>query len=358
MSGMKLPVVYLLATALAIAACRGGDPDPVGVPDAGEVGDDAPDAVVVPPTIDAPLGADYCNATDPRTVPVIVDPTPEAGEAPYVDVLATATTSIDVSIYLMGYGGILDQLKAKAAAGVQVRVILDQYKRDTNQQYYDQLVAAGAQVKWSDPAFDYFHNKYFVVDGQAAVISTGNYSAHYSILLERNFAVTDRDPADVHDLAVLFAADWDGTTPDLDCTRMVVSPVNARERILAVIAGAHSTLDIESMQFADSEVRAAVAERVAAGVTVRALLADANWIDANASAATYLQGLGVPVKWIPHLHTKVLIADGTVAYVGSENFSYTSLHNNREVGVITVEPSSITPLTTTFTADWSSATDF
>src|SRR5258705_9960127 len=142
----------LLSLVVALAACRASaamptddSPDALDTADAG-----VPDAA---PVIDAPPGTDYCNATDPRTVPVDIAATPEAGEAPYVDVLAAATTSIDVSIYLMGRGGILDQLKAKAAAGIPVRVILDQYKRDTNQQYYDELVAAGAEAKWSDPAF-------------------------------------------------------------------------------------------------------------------------------------------------------------------------------------------------------------
>lgn len=310
------------------------------------------------PVTDAPPAADFCNATDPRTVPVEIVATPEAGEAPYTSVLATATTSIDVSIYLMGYGGILDLLQAKARAGVRVRVILDEGKRDTNGKYHDLLVAAGAEVRWSDPRFSYFHAKYFIVDGEVAVMSTGNYSKTFSIERERNFVATDRDPADVADLAALFEADWAGTTPALDCTRLVVSPVNARERILAVIAGARTTLDIESMQLADRGVRDAIRERVLAGVEVRALLADADWIDANASAAAFLQDLGVPVRWIPHLHTKMVVADGTVAYVGSENFSQTSLDKNREVGVIVVEDASVTPLVQTFAQDWAVGTVF
>ena len=170
-------------------------------------------------------------------------------------------------------------------------------------------------------AFDYFHNKFFVVDGKVAVMSTGNFSKSFSIDLERNFAAVDRDPADLADLSAIFAADWAGTPLVMPCTRMVVSPINARERILDVIDGAKHTLLIESMQFADTGVREAVKRRIEAGVEVRALLADASWIDANAAAATYLQGLGVIVKSIPHLHTKVLVADGEVAYVGSENFS-------------------------------------
>jgi phosphatidylserine/phosphatidylglycerophosphate/cardiolipin synthase-like enzyme len=315
------------------------------------------------PMIDQPMGTpdavattDYCNATDPRPDPVVVDPTPEASERPYVDALASAQHSIDLAVYLMGYGGILDTLEAKAKAGVRVRVILDQLKKSTNQKYFDRLVAAGAEVKWSDPAFSYFHAKYFVVDGVVAVMSTGNYSKDYSIDLERNFAITDRDLADVQDLGALFEADWTGTAPVMTCTRMVISPINARDRILAVIEGATTTLDIESMQFADGGVRDAVAARIAAGVTVRALLADPSWIDANAEAATWLKSKGVTVKSIPHLHTKAIVADGLRAYVGSENLSYTSLEKNREVGVVLVEDASIAPLRTTFDKDWASGT--
>ena len=330
-------------------ACAAHDtpPDPAGADAGGGDGGDPP----IP-------ADDFCSATDPRTRPVVVAATPEAGEAPYLEALSAAQTSIDVAIYLMGSGGILDQLEAKARAGVAVRVILDEHKIATNQKYFDRLIAAGAQAHWSSPQFDFFHNKFFVVDGKTAVMSTGNYSKSFSIELERNFVATDHDPADVADLVALFEADWTGQTPNLPCTRMVISPINARERILALIASATTTLQIESMQFADPGVRDAVRARIEAGVAVRALLADANWIGANAGAATFLKDLAVPVKHIPHLHTKVLIADGVAAYVGSENLSYTSLDNNREVGVVVVEPSSIAPLTTTFESDWAAGVDF
>ena len=145
-------------------------------------GDDSVPPDIDQPVVDAPPEIeDFCNATDPRTVPVEVVATPEAGEAPYTSVLATAQTSIDVEVYLMGYGGILDLLQDKARASVQVRVILDGGKKDTNQKYFDMLVAAGAEVKWSDPKFSFFHAKFFIVDGKTVVMSTGNYSKTFSI---------------------------------------------------------------------------------------------------------------------------------------------------------------------------------
>ncbi len=318
----------------------------------------APDGSTIEVEPDAPAAADFCSATDPRTVPVKILVTPEAGEQPYLDALASAQTSIDVQIYLMGYGGILDGLKTKAAAGVTVRVILDQSRKDTNQKYFDQLVAAGVEAKWSSPSFTYQHSKFLLIDNEVAVISTGNYSKTYSIERERNHIAIDRDPADLLDLAALFEADWNGTPLAMPCTRLVISPINARERIIDVIESAQSTLIIESMQFGDTEVREAVRQRVLAGVSVRVMLADANWIDANATAVTFLQGLGVAVKWMPHLHTKMIVADGKAGYVGSENLSWTSLNKNREVGVVVTEDTSVAPLVTTFEADWAVGTAF
>ena len=316
--------------------------------------DHEPDAMM-PDASDLP---DFCNATDPRPAPVSVAPTPEAGEQPYLDVLTTAQHSIDVEIYLMGYGGILDTLKAKAQSGVAVRIIFDLSKQPTNQKYADMLAAAGAQVKWSDPKFTYQHAKFIVVDGSAALVSTGNFSKDYSILLERNFVATDRDAADVADLVALFDADWQGVTAQMACTRMIISPINSRTRILDLITSATSTLTIESMELADYAVRDAIKARVQAGVQVRALIADTGFVSSNSYAADFLKSIGVPVKWIPHLHTKVLVADGARAYLGSENLSSTSLDKNREVGVVVTDASSIAPLATTFETDWTAGTSF
>ena len=189
-----------------------------------------PDAQTVDAAPDA--GADFCNDTDPRAPAVSIAATPEAGEQPYIDALTTAQNKIRVEIYEMGYGGILDQLTAKAQAGVPVQIIFDTSEKSVNQKYADQLAAAGAQVQWSSPQFTYQHAKFFVVDGKTAVLSTGNYSLKYSIALERNFVVTDSDPNDVGDLDALFDADWAGQTPAMSCTRMVISPVNSRQRII------------------------------------------------------------------------------------------------------------------------------
>jgi phosphatidylserine/phosphatidylglycerophosphate/cardiolipin synthase-like enzyme len=227
-----------------------------------------------------------------------------------------------------------------------------------NQKYHDQLVAAGAQVLWSDPKFPYMHAKAIIVDEKEAVLTTGNFSKKYSIDRERNFVARVTDPEDLADLVALFEADWRRGSPDLSCTRLLVSPVNARQRILALIDSATHSLTIESMQFADKEVRSHVSARKAEGVQVRAILADPNWISANKTGAAFLESQGIEVRWIPHCHTKAIVADNSRAYVGSENLSYTSLSKNREVGLVLTEPSAVKVITDTFELDWPKGTPF
>jgi cardiolipin synthase len=325
-------------------------------------------ALPIPPDLSAPPDltppdltplAKVCDPLAPRSTAPEISVLPDDGEAPQVDVLEKAQRSIRVMIYEMGQGGILDALLAKAQAGVQVRVILDQ-GASSNQKYFTQLQAGDVDARWSDPKFPYQHAKFFVVDDAEAVLSTGNYSYKYSISVERNFTAHLTDAQDVADLAALFDADWDKREPDLSCTRLVVSPQNSRQRILDLLKSAQKSLDIESMQFADSDVRSAVAGRAQAGVTVRVLLADPSWIDANAGAATFLKNASIPVKWMAHpgVHVKAFVVDGKTAYLGSENLSWTSLTQNREAGIFTNDAASVAPVIGTFEKDFAAGVSF
>ncbi len=228
-----------------------------------------------------------CSPLVPRTTALEVSVLPDAGPAPFVALLTSATKTIRVMVYEMGTGPILDTLEAKARAGVKVQVILDVAQTNTNDKYMTRLKAAGADVIWSDPAFTYMHAKVMIADDTAAVISTGNY-ADFRMKIERNYAVRDADPADVDVLGKLFDADFTRKAPDLTCTRLLVSPVNSKQRLLDFIASAKTEVVVESMQLADDDMRDALVARKAAGVDVRVLVADAGWISANAEAGAFL----------------------------------------------------------------------
>lgn len=339
---------------------EGGDPIDGDNPDL--LGAEAPDLARTNDDGGAVDPGDHCDPLSPRSEPVTVYALPDAGEAPYVDVLKTATTSIRVTAYLMGYGGILDTLKEKCGAGLDVQILFDQ-GQDANDKYETMLADAGCQTKRTDPVFPYYHAKVIIVDGARAVVSTGNYSKTYSVDKERNFVAHVNDPDDVADLVTMFDADWNDQSLAMTCTRLLISPINSKDRLLSLINSATTTLDIESMQLAETDIRAAIAARKQAGVEVRALLAAPSWIDANQAAADYLKIQNIEARWMstPGVHVKAIVVDGNRAYLGSENLSWTSLTKNREVGVFiggASEAAGVKVMLDTFEKDWATAKAF
>jgi len=207
---------------------------------------------------------------------------------------------------------------------------------------------------------EHFHTKTLVIDGELGVVMSANLNG-YSMQTERNHGVLLRDPDDVADLAALFELDFTdgGAEPTLNCTRLVISPNNARARMESLIESAAETLDVQHLSFSDPAMRNNLVARATEGVRVRVLLADPDWIMGNASAAMTLRSAGIEVRFLRSLdnHAKLLLVDGAVAMVGSENLSSTSLDHNREVGVFVADPVAYQTLRDAFESDWSSSTE-
>lgn len=333
---------YALVVVVVLGACRGGD-------DAAD--DDGP-------AIDAAGDSVACDPAAPRAMApeVIVGPGSGAQslEERVVAAIDGATRSIDVHMYTFTVDRVADRLVAADRRGAPVRVILDGSQTGASSTR-SRLEAGGVDVKLASTSFPNAHAKYMVLDGASNFILSGNFTlAGFDD--QRNYAVVDRDPEDVADLAAIFAADWNGQAAALGCTRLVVTPGDARSRILAFIAAATTTLDVEIYYISDSAVRVAIIQAQSRGVAVRVLLADPADMSENATTATTLRDAGVPVRVLtpPVIHAKMIVADG-VALIGSHNMSSTSLRDNREVGVLVREGNAVAPALAQFNSDWSAA---
>jgi phosphatidylserine/phosphatidylglycerophosphate/cardiolipin synthase-like enzyme len=258
-------------------------------------------------------------------------------------------------MYQLSRDDAVDALVAAATErDVTVRVVLDR-NQPVNQKAREALTAAGIEVRSSSPDFRFAHAKLLVIDHAAAIIMSGNLNG--SSVFERNYAVVDRDPDDLADAQSVFDADWEANggaalEPDLSCTRLLVSPLNARDRLTALYTGAGDHLDAELMSITDRSLLDALEARAAAGIPVRVLLAVPSFVSANQATAAELAGLGIPVKFMEHLHAKLVLADD-LAFVGSENMSTTSLDMNREVGLFVDGGAAATQ----FETDWAAGID-
>jgi len=329
--------------ALALVACHSG-------------GSDTPDA-----TIDAPDGTG-CTTTTPRTM----EPETFVGPTGLQDRMGTlidsAQTSLDVQMYLFTVRELADKIVAAKQRGVVVRMILDPDEAG-NQNVTPTLTSGGVDWKNASTVYPFSHAKYLIIDRTTAVIMSMNFNID-AMQNERNYGMVDKDPEDVADVQAIFEQDWalaNGGTPpaaNLGCTRLIVSPANAQQRLYETIYGAHGTLDIEALYVTDSSMRTAITHAKSSGATVRIILEEPSDQPQNADAATYYKGLGIPVKYASnqfYLHAKLIIAD-SVAFVGSQNLSSTGLSANREVGALVFEPGPEQVIQQQFDADWAATT--
>jgi cardiolipin synthase A/B len=288
---------------------------------------------------------------------------PQDGMAPVERLIESASSSIDIVMYEFEDTKLQQLVAQEAQKGITVRVILDNgyfgAGSEQNEQAFDYLQSNGVQVRWSPAYFALTHEKLLVVDASKALIMTFNWSPQY-YKSDRDFGVLDTDTNDVTAIEQTFDADWDGRQIQaLDGDDLVWSP-NSRNQLLALIDSATSSLDIYNEEMQDPQIISALEQAAGRGVNVEVDMTDsANW----KSAFRQLSDAGVHVRTYAanaplYIHAKVVIADNAEAFVGSENFSSTSLDQNRELGLITSDPDVVSSLAKTFASDWKSATPF
>lgn len=268
-----------------------------------------------------------------------------------------AQSTLEVQMYLFTVSAIRERIIAAHQRGVAVRVLLDP-DHEGNISTRNALNAAGVPTRNAPALYSFSHAKYLLADGAAALVMSANFNVD-AFSSERNYGFIDRDPHDVADIQAIFEMDWaagGGEAPkpaNLDCTRLIVSPNNARPRILEMINNAQTSLDVEALYVSETTVRNAIGTAHERGVAVRVIL-ESSMDDSDTISFFRSKGIEVHNASTFYLHAKLIIADG-VSFIGSENYSLTSLTKNREVGALIFEPAQTQIVKTQFDADWASS---
>ncbi|MCL6537924.1 MAG: hypothetical protein K6T28_05000 [Acidothermus sp.] len=287
---------------------------------------------------------------------------PDAGLAPVYEAIRRARVSIDATLYELTDPTTIVLLGDAARRGVAVRVLLDvNRERRANAAAYDDLRAAGVVARWADRRYAATHEKTIIVDRRVALVMTmnlvrGDY-AH-----TRDFVVFDAGPADVAATEAVFDADFAGTSiRPAPGTDLVWSP-GARPILLDLIRSARSSLLVENEEMALPAVVDALRDAAHRGVEVTVVMtAQRSWYD----EFTELTRAGVRVRIAPswrYIHAKAIVVDAAKAiavdaqtmgrvFVGSQNFSATSLDRNRELGILTSDPQVVAAVAAALQAD-------
>jgi cardiolipin synthase len=296
------------------------------------------------------------------TYTLVTEPT--QGLTPIYNIITSAKKTIDMTMYELTDTQAEQLLAQAAAAGVTVRVILDQnLEKSNNQAAYTYLSENGVQVHWANPTYAATHQKTITVDDSTTAIMTLNLTSQY-YSTSRDFAVIENDPNDISAIEQVFNADFENqavTPPDGD--DLVWSPTNSQTALLNLINSAEHSLLIENEEMSDTNIVNALASAASRGVLVQiAMTNDDNeyasefnqLVAAGAEISTYAETASL------YIHAKVILADygspDAQVFVGSENFSNASLTENRELGLIISNAAIMASIDTTLTSDFKGGT--
>jgi phosphatidylserine/phosphatidylglycerophosphate/cardiolipin synthase-like enzyme len=284
---------------------------------------------------------------------------PHDGFSAVYRLISHARHSIDLTMYEFTDTTAEHALAAAARRGVDVRVILDRRHKSLDSAVYRYLTSHRVRVVWSSPRFEYTHQKTLVADRSKAIIMTANLTSGY-YKTSRDFLVTDPVRADAAAIVRVFDADFrhQAIRPG-DGRDLVWSPTDSQRQILGLINGARKSLRIYSEEMADTTVDNALVKAAKRGVDV-SICAENSGGEYDAVFAR-LARAGVHISYYSsysgfYIHAKVVEADyGTDsgrAFIGSENFSETSLDRNRELGLITSNRAILASAARTFAGDF------
>lgn len=351
----------------------------------------------------------------PDAFPATVSPFsfPESGGAPIYAALSAATATVDISIYLLtcpSLVALLCQLEQQSIGHVDVRVLLEGMPLgvdiSTELALMKALTDAGGEVRLIDPAgssggrYTYLHNKYAVVDGNTVVITSENWTAgnlgygtgnrgwgaiiagaDYATYMASIFANDFSDAyGDTKSLAEAYpelrayAGDLIYRTPSNHAVPTyaakvtpILSPDDSYTALKTVLIDAEKRLYVEQLDLGSSFrtpgsdtplgwLQAAAAK----DVDVRFILdASVSSSAEDHQTAVNLINAATEIKAITiaggdgfnTVHNKGIIADGRV-WLGSVNWTATSLQDNRESAVLISSVEVATFFTALFLKDW------
>ena len=194
-----------------------------------------------------------------------------------------------------------------------------------------------------------------MLDARVAYIGTGNLeTADYSST--RDFWVEDTRGADVTAAARTFNSDFAHSDTTAQSGGLVWSP-GSTSALVGLIDSAKHSLLVENEEMDSPSIEAALETTARRGVLVKVVMTESSsWT----GALETLAGARVHVRVLSssqvYIHAKVICVDcvagaGTV-FIGSENFSTSSLSYNRELGIVTTSPKAVLAVDTAVNRDY------
>jgi phosphatidylserine/phosphatidylglycerophosphate/cardiolipin synthase-like enzyme len=272
---------------------------------------------------------------------VIVEPNDGAG--PLVSAIRKAKKSVEVAIFRFDHKAIEAELRAAAARGVKVNVLIASINRGGVQSLRKlelRCLAGGLTVGRTNDDLVRYHDKFIIIDRRTLYVLSFNFT-HLDIEHSRGFGIVTRNAQWLQEAIALFEADRLRRKLTVRSNRFVVSPCNARTVLGGFLRRARKQLLIYDPKISDKEMLDILRSRRKSNVEIRVIGrvgCNSEW-EARELAAM-------------RLHTRTIIRDRHQAFIGSQSLRASELDRRRELGLIIQDARTVKKLVETFEYDW------
>ncbi|RZD18047.1 MAG: GTP-binding protein [Candidatus Acididesulfobacter diazotrophicus] len=278
---------------------------------------------------------------------------PNAGVIPIVRFINNAKRDLDVNVYYLSDKPILNAVRYAIKRGVDVKIMIDgkPYRMSIRKEKRE-IKRTGAHFeidKMFDRKYVFDHAKY-MLDNHEALIGTANFdwSAFHK---NREYEYTTYNKNIISSLKNIFNSDYSGVKFNGHINHNLVVSPGATQKILSMIDQPGS-IDIETEELGYYRpILSALAKK---GSAVK-IIVPSSISNYDKKIIRFLEKYRVKIRLMPartvYIHAKTIVGRQK-AFIGSENFTYTSLNKNREVGIIIYNDQLINKLKNQFNNDW------
>jgi cardiolipin synthase len=264
-----------------------------------------------------------------------------------LNAINNAERSVAIAIFRFTHRGLEHALLEAVRRGVPVSALIAHTNGsdpDALRKLEIRLIAAGVKVARTDGSLARYHSKYMIIDEKELFVLAFNYT-HQDIDQSRSFGLVIKYRKLVCEATKLFEADVMRQPYKPASSSLVVSPLNARKQLSSFIRGAKKDLAIYDPRISDSAILRLLHDRVKAGVSVR-VIGRMNGKQADI-AVRQLENL--------RLHTRSIVRDGEILFIGSQSLREHELDRRRELGVICRDRAAVAGVIKVFEEDWAGA---
>jgi phosphatidylserine/phosphatidylglycerophosphate/cardiolipin synthase-like enzyme len=271
---------------------------------------------------------------------------PDDGVMPLIEGIDSAKKSVEIVIFRFDHSEIKHALERAVARGVLVRALIANTHHGEDRELRRlemNLLPAGIEVARTSDDLLRYHYKFMIIDRKVLYLLTFNYT--YLDIRSRSFGIVTENVALVRDTANLFEADVKRQMFDPDTDNLVISPIDARQKLSHFIQDAEHELLVYDPEIRDQRMIHLLRDRARAGVQIR--------IIGKVTRPPRQMVLHDHMRM--RFHTRTIVRDRHRAFIGSQSLREAELDKRRELGLIIHSESIVHSIVKVFESDWTIA---